>query len=101
MAVDKLTECLIHGQLINLFIEDFFEFEDESAQAIASMGRLSLPGTNNVYPYQDQLKMDTEKTAYLHNHGYTPQQLIQMGYQKRCALACEWAARLRKSVIAE
>lgn len=102
MNREQAFVALAHAQLIELWAEDLLQ--THALVPIESGGEMTLQGVVIGTPKQTEsqpakLKPDTEKTAYLHNHGYTPEQINAMSFPELQEACLALVKKTGKSVV--
>lgn len=99
MNREQAFVALAHGQLMELFAKDLVQALE--AEKFDAKIDFQTEQRKKEDPYWRGLKEDTPKTAYLHNHGYTPMELMHMPFAEKSQICKELSIKLGKSVVAE
>lgn len=93
----QALEVLMHAQLMELLAKDLLGIDEDTLirqyENKPEFKMEQLPAEPAVF------RPDTEKLAYMHNHGYTPLQISQMSYAEKSRIGVELARKLGKAVV--
>jgi hypothetical protein len=93
----QALEVLMHAQFMELLAKDLLGInEDALMQQYENKAEYKMeqrPAEPAVF------KPDTERLAYMHNHGYTPLQISQLRYPEKSRIGSELACKLGKTVV--